>query len=88
MEYKIPQYLHKQHQVLFFESDELALIMFLFLLALMFGYIFWLLLFVVPIGYFKVKKKFPRGALKHMFYMLGLINFKGTPNYFEKKFYE
>jgi type IV conjugative transfer system protein TraL len=86
--FKVPQHLHKQHQILFFESDELALIVILFMFALIFGYIFWLLLFVLPIGYFKVKKKFSRGILRHMFYVMGLISFKGAPNYFEKKFNE
>lgn len=88
MEYKIPQYLHKQHQVLFFESDELAFIMLLFLLALMFGYVFWILLFVLPALYMKIKKKYPRGALKHLFYTIGVISFKGAPSYFEKNYHE
>lgn len=88
MRYRIPQYLHRPHQILFFDAEDMALIMLLFVLAMMFGYIFWLLLFVVPYIYMKTKKKYPRGTLKHVIYRLGLIHFKGSPSIFEKKFME
>jgi hypothetical protein len=70
------------------ESDEFAMVMLFFVFALIFGYIFWILMFVVPWLYFKSKKKYPRGFLKHFLYKMGLINFQGAPNFFEKKFNE
>lgn len=88
MKFRVPQYLHKPHQVLFMDADEFAMVIVLFFFALVFGYIFWILLFVIPFFYFKGKKKYPRGFLKHYLYKWGLISFKGAPLFFEKKFNE
>lgn len=88
MRFRIPQYLHKPHQILFMDADEFALVITLFFFALIFGYIFWVLLLVLPYFYFKGKKKYPRGFLKHFLYRLGIIQFKGAPSYFEKRFNE
>ncbi len=88
MKYRIPQYLHKPHQVLFMDADEFVMIVIFFAFALVFGYFFWLLLFVVPYLYFRSKRKYPRGFLKHYLYKLGIIHFKGAPSYFEKQFNE
>lgn len=88
MKYKIPQYLHRQHQILFLDADEFVFVILFLLFALIFGYIFWILLFVVPFAYAKGKKKYARGFLKHLLYKLGVFNFKGAPSYFENKFSE
>ncbi|WP_028842920.1 type IV conjugative transfer system protein TraL [Thermodesulfovibrio yellowstonii] len=88
MQYRIPQHLHKPHQILFFEADELVMVLVLFTLALMFGYVFWLLLFLIPYIYSKVKKKYPRGALRHVLYRIGLVAFRCAPTAFEKQFRE
>lgn len=88
MKYRIPQYLHRPYQILFFDAEDVALIMLLFVLAMLFGYVFWFLLFVVPYVYMKVKKKYPRGFLKHIIYRLGIISFKGAPSVFERNFRE
>lgn len=85
---RIPQYLHRPYQVLFFEVDELFALIIMLFLAISFGTIFWVLLvpYMYMLSYFK--KKYPRGYLKHLFYVLGLINFKNAPSYYETKFYE
>ncbi|WP_028845492.1 type IV conjugative transfer system protein TraL [Thermodesulfovibrio thiophilus] len=88
MKYRIPQYLHKPIQVLFFDADELAMVVLLLFLAMMFGYVFWILLFVVPYVYMKIKKNYPRGALRHMLYRIGLISIKNTPESFQRMFKE
>jgi len=84
----VPQYLHRPYQVLFFETEELAGFLLAFFLALMFGGIFWIITFftVFVLNYFKTR--YPRGYLKHIFYTIGLIQFKGAPSSFEKKFCE
>lgn len=91
MEYqkvKVPQYLHKPYQVLFFEVDELLALVLVFVLALFFGGIFWVLIipFVYLLSY--LKKRFPRGYIRHLFYALGLIKLKNLPTYFENEFFE
>ncbi len=88
MKYKIPQYLHRQVQVLWFDLDELVTLNILFMLALIFGYFFWILLFVGPIVLSKLKKNKPRGYLKHMLYKLGIFSLKNAPHYFEDNFKE
>ncbi|MGB9811627.1 MAG: type IV conjugative transfer system protein TraL [Dictyoglomus turgidum] len=86
--YKVPQHLHKPHQVLFLDADELAVMLVFFVLAIIFGYVFWILMIVVPYVYFKIKKRYARGVLRHLLYKAGLFNFKGAPHSFEKKFNE
>jgi len=83
-----PQYLSNPIQVLWFESDELAVIVFCFILAMLYGDLFWLLLFVGPYTYSRTKKAKPRGYLFHLLYMIGLIKMRGYPDYFEQSFHE
>jgi len=85
---KVFQYLHKPYQVLFFEEDELVLFVVLFLLAFVFGGIFWVLIIPCIFGYVSIKKRLPRGHLKHVLYVIGLVTLKGYPNFFEDRFIE
>lgn len=88
MEKRFPQYLSSPYQVLWFEADDLAIVFICFLLAMIFGYIFWIALFLVPYLYMKAKKKYPRGFLKHVLCFAGVVSFKGYPGFFEKNFNE
>ncbi|MFZ5771485.1 MAG: type IV conjugative transfer system protein TraL [Thermodesulfobacteriota bacterium] len=83
-----PQYLSAPFQILWYESDELALFMFFLVLALMYGNVFWLLLISGPYIYSRIKRQNPRGFLCHLLYMAGLIRMKNYPAYFEKVFSE
>jgi type IV conjugative transfer system protein TraL len=85
---RFPQYLSSPFQVLWFETDELIIVFTFLIFALIFGYLFWLLLFLGPYLYTRLKKKYPRGFLRHMLYFIGLIHIKGYPSYFEKEFFE
>ncbi len=85
---RIPQYLHKPPQVLFMEADEAGMIGLLFILAMILGYVFWILLFVLPYLYNRQKKFYPRGALRHWLYKLGVLKFEGVPIFFENRFKE
>jgi type IV conjugative transfer system protein TraL len=85
---RFPQYLSSPFQVLWFETDELVIVVVFLIFALIFGYLFWLLLFVGPYLYTRLKKKYPRGFLRHVLYFIGLIRLKGYPSYFEKEFFE
>jgi len=76
-------------QFLFWETDEVAIIVIFFIGALLFGgYIGWLLVFIVPAVYRHYKKTYPRGFLRHMIYACGLVQLKGYPEYFTDIFHE
>lgn len=85
---KCPRYLHKPIQVLWWESDEFVIVMMFFILALMFGYVFWLFLIAGPYIYTKFKRKYPRGFLKHLLWILGFVKVEHYPSFWEKEFIE
>lgn len=86
---QFPQYLSKPYQVLWFEPDDM-------IIMLVGGIIFgvqvggwcWLLVVIIPYGYQRLKKNYPRGFIKHVGYFLGVSNFKGYPSFFQQKFLE
>jgi hypothetical protein len=86
--YKVPKWLHRPYQVLFFDSEDLGLIFFCLMLGFLFGGIFWIIGLSVPFLVLKKKSKSPRGYIKHLFYLVGLYRFKGCPSVFEDKFWE
>ena len=87
-EKRFPQYLSAPYQVLWFESDDIGITTLLFILAMMFGGWFWLIMIVGPIVYMKVKFKYTRGFLKHLLYFTGMFTMNGYPSFFEKEFTE
>lgn len=88
MQRQFPQYLSKPYQILWFEPDDLAIMAGLYLLAMIFGGFFWLLLPLGPFFYGRVKRAYPRGFLRHLLYFAGLTEMKGYPIYFEEEFRE
>jgi len=74
--------------VLWLESDELGIFFGMLTLALVFGSWFWPLVIVGPWFFSNMKKKYPRGFLKHLLYFIGLMEMKGYPSYFEEVFRE
>jgi type IV conjugative transfer system protein TraL len=84
----LPQYLHQPVKILWLDLDEMVLINILFMLAIIFGNIFWLFLIVLPYVVSKTKKNKPRGFLKHYLYKVGVVDLKKAPPYFERKFVE
>lgn len=83
---RIPQFLHRPYQVLFFEADELACLVLGFVFILFFG--LWMTFLLVGLAFFLswAKKRYPRGYLRHMLYKIGLVDLKNAPTYFENKF--
>ena len=86
---QFPQYLSKPYQVLWFEPDDIIMV---YTSAVLFGFLIggagWLMVPVVPFYYGRIKKRYPRGFVKHIGYFLGIITFKGYPGYFQQKFRE
>ncbi|MBN2251597.1 MAG: type IV conjugative transfer system protein TraL [Candidatus Altiarchaeota archaeon] len=88
MQIRFPQYLSSPIQVLWFEADELGIILLFFTLAFLFGNIFYLLMFLGPYVYAKVKTKYPSGFLQHLFYFTGLTRLNFYPDSFTRTFIE
>lgn len=85
---KFPQYLSMQLQVLWFETDDWFLILYMFLVASNFGGIYWLLVIPVPYLFIKAKRKGGKGFFKHLLYRCGFVSLKGYPSYFMRRFRE
>lgn len=83
-----PQYLGKPIQVLWFELDELIIFLFTLTIALIYGGFMWIIFIGVQWFYTLTKRKHAKGFLKHILYMLGLLEMKNYPEYFEKEFHE
>ncbi|MFH7319279.1 type IV conjugative transfer system protein TraL [Desulfurivibrio sp. D14AmB] len=83
-----PQYLSKPIQVLWFEPDDMVVIMSTFVLGLVYGGVAWLAVLAGPPLFIHLKKSKPRGYLIHLLYVVGLLRMKGYPAYFEKEFHE
>jgi len=85
---KFPQYLSKPIQILWFEIDELVIFIFSFTGTLIYGGIFWILCPLVTYLYVRTKRKKPRGFLKHMSYVLGFLEMRNYPDFFQQEFHE
>jgi len=87
-QHRFPTYLSSPFQILWLEADELVFVIIFYVLSLMFGRVFIPFIIIGPWIYSSIKRKHPRGFLKHRFYMIGLARLKGYPIYFEKEFQE
>jgi type IV conjugative transfer system protein TraL len=85
---KFPQYLSKPFQILWFELDEVLVFFFFLTMALIYGKWLWLGFVVAQYSYSKTKRNQTRGFLKHMLYVLGLVQLKNYPDYFTQEFHE
>ena len=88
MDRKMPQYLSAPYQLLWFEPDDLGIMVVGYMLAMVFGGIFWLAMIIAPVAYGKVKKSYPKGFLRHLFYFAGWTELKGYPSFYEEVFIE
>lgn len=85
---RVPQYLHLPLQILWFDSEEVAIIIICYLFGLIFGGYAWLTPVLGPCLYIYVKRRNPRGYLIHTCYRLGFADLKGYPGYQAREFYE
>jgi len=89
MEQRFPRYLNAPLQVMWLESDELALFFGGLTVALLFdSWVLWILPVALPYLYGRLKKKYPRGFLKHCLYFAGFMKLEGYPTFFEQEFLE
>ena len=85
---EFPQYLHRPYRLLWFEMDEIFIMVFGYMLSMIFT--LWILL-VLPLAVFLFrveKRRRPRGFFRHFWYRLGILEFKGYPSSFQKEFKE
>jgi len=85
---KFPALLNKPWRILFFEGDEVMIMGGVYILAYLFSY--WLLFAIIPVLaiYKTVKAKNPRGYIKQVGYISGLLDLKGYPSSFTRSFDE
>ena len=83
-----PQYLHRPLQILWFELDEVIIFFACFSATMIYGRWLWLIWPVGQYAYSRTKRNNPRGFLKHVLYILGFVQMKGYPEYFQKEFHE
>jgi len=88
VEYRVPEYLHRPIQVLWFEQDELLSIVMGYVVGFMAGGWWYLCVIAVPYAYIKVRRRRARGFLIHLQYTLGLLTFKGYPGAFQNNYSE
>lgn len=83
---RFPQYLSQPFQILWFEPDDMAFMAVGFIFAQKFGGVFWFLMFALPWIYGRMKKRYPRGFLRHTLYFTGIAPMRGYPHFFQKHF--
>lgn len=86
---RFPSYLSNQLQILWWELDEVAIILVFFTLVIISGgWVNFICLIVLPYLYGKAKRAATKGFFKHIIYFSGLGKLDGYPSFFEKKFVE
>lgn len=83
----VPQYLHKPLRILWFDSDDLMIMMVAYIIAMSLGGYLWLGVIAVPVAYIFYKNNKPRGFLRHVFYQLGIYRLQGYPSPYIKRFH-
>ncbi|MFO1259326.1 MAG: hypothetical protein U1E78_13085 [Gammaproteobacteria bacterium] len=87
-EERMAKYLHLPLQILWFDSNEVALIFILYIMALCFGGLMWVALVVLPFPLIRQKRQMSRGYFQHTIYQLGWMDLKGYPVSSARTFYE
>ena len=88
---KIPRYLSDPIQILWLQPDDIFIAVITYVIGInVIGFSLELIILMVSVlwGYSSVKKKYPRGFLKHMLYFLGYAKLKGYPIFNIKEFRE
>jgi len=92
---RFPQYLSRPPKVLWWDMDVFLIFAVLFVLAMLLGFesltgfiIGGVLAVLAPYTYDHIKKKYPRGFLKYLMYILGLMKLDGYPDAFIQRFEE
>ncbi len=85
---EFPRYLHQPYRFLWFEKDEVYIMVGVYILSLAFSLKLLLLIPAAVYLYRREKRKWPRGFLRHAGYRLGVFSFPGYPGGLAEKFFE
>lgn len=88
MNRKFPAYISQPFSVLWFELDDLLMMLMSIIVAQALGGWFWLMVPISPYACTKLKTGAPRGFAKHVLYYLGIVKLPHYPTFFEKEFLE
>lgn len=88
MKTRVPQYLHKPPQILWFDAQEILIIAAVYIGAVTFKGYSWVLLVFLAWNAIRIKRKKPRGFILHLFYRAGLFKLKHYPLPTARRFYE
>ncbi|MEL6277278.1 MAG: type IV conjugative transfer system protein TraL [Pseudomonadota bacterium] len=88
MKVRVPQYLHLPPQILWFDAQEILVLMAAYLGSVSFKGYSWVVLIGIAWFFIRFKRQKPRGYILHLFYRTGLFQLKGYPLPTARKFYE
>ena len=88
MDERLPQYLHRPVQILWFASDEFLVVMSgLFVAVIVGGLLGWTLILALLL-FIPWKRTKPRGFLPHLGWRWGLVRFRHYPGPTQTRFFE
>jgi len=85
---RVPQYMHLPLQFLWFDTEELSVIVCCYIFGVVFGGYAWGFVVLGPFAYIQVKRRKPRGFLMHQLYRSGFATLKGYPGPQAFRFHE
>ncbi len=88
MQVRIPQYLHKPPQILWFDAHEILILASVYVGVVVFKGYSWIPLILVGWSAIRFKRRRPRGYILHLFYRSGLFHLKHYPLPTARIFYE
>ena len=88
MKGRYSKYLHMPMQIVWFDFHEVMCMVVFYLLAMLFGGGFWVLLFIGPAVLIRIKRAHGRGFFGHWIYYLGYARLDGYPHPTQNRFYE
>lgn len=76
---RVPQYMHLPMQFLWFDTEEISIILVSYIVGLVFGGLAWFAMVLGPALYIPVKRRQPRGFMMHFLYRFGMAKLRGYP---------
>ena len=88
MDERLPQYLHKPVQILWFGSDEFVLVVTTIFVAVIVGGLVGWAFITALLLFLPWKRAQPRGFLAHLAWRWGMLHFRHYPGPTQTRFYE
>lgn len=89
MAVRVPRYLHLPVQILWFDMEDIAILMCCYVLWMVLSSWYVLPLVIIgPYSFMKLKATKPRGFMRHILYQYGFAKLKGYPPAMAERFEE